>query len=782
MEDEITEKLSEIANLGEYVLRGRVGKGPQSIVWKAEHRSSGEEVALKQVYLSKLNRNLKDCLDCELNFLSSVKHPNIIRLINVIQAEGCIFLVFEFCAGGNLASYIQKHGRVQERIAKRFSQQLGAGLEVLHAHHIIHRDLKPENILLSTPDTDAVLKIADFGLSRIVHPGDYAETVCGSPFYMAPEVLEFQKYDEKVDMWSVGAILFELLNGYPPFHGSNSVQLLQNIKKCRGLPFSQLILPELHPDCIDMRSRQLCTNPGLANPDALTIFITRKLLCDRKYLRMWAWIFINSVWQRFVKLLRSCSKYSLLDQGMQIHAAVVKMGFGLDLIINNVLIDMYRKCSRSDMACVVFDKMLERNVISWTALMGGYLQQGNAKASLSLFCRIGSSEVGPNEFTFSTNLKACRFRGIPENGMQIHVLCLKTGYEGYAQEGSLQEAMDLFRQFRETGIHVDGFVLSSIMSIFAYFTLVEQGKQVYSYTIKFPSGLDISVADSVVDMFLTCGLSEEAERYFEEMPARNVVSWTVMITGYGKHGYGKDAIHLFNKMQSQNIVPDEVTYLAVLSACSRTDLIEESREHFSGLLNDPRMRPKVEHYACMVDLLGRAGCLEEAKNLIENMPLEPTAGIWQTLLVNYVMISNIYAEAGQWGECERVREVMKVKGLKKEASQSWIEIDKENGEEDERRDRVWLWVKFALHDVEEESKEESLRVHSEKLAIGLGLFCGGLEKGGEVIRVFKNLRVCGDCHEFIKGLSKLLKRVFVVRDANRFHRFENGICSCGDYW
>ncbi|KAF3440537.1 hypothetical protein FNV43_RR18821 [Rhamnella rubrinervis] len=130
----------------------------------------------------------------------------------------CIFLVLEFCAGGNLASYINQHGRVEEQIVRRIMQQLGAGLEILHSHHIIHRDLKPENILLSGSEDDMLLKIADFGLSRSVPPGDYAETVCGSPLYMAPEVLQFQRYDEKVDMWSVGAILFELLNGYPPFH------------------------------------------------------------------------------------------------------------------------------------------------------------------------------------------------------------------------------------------------------------------------------------------------------------------------------------------------------------------------------------------------------------------------------------------------------------------------------------------------------------------------------------------------------------------------------------
>lgn len=201
-------------------------------------------------------------MDCELNFLSSVNHPNIIRLFEVFQAEGCIFLVLEFCAGGNLASFIRHHGRVQEQIARGFMRQLGAALEVLNSRHIIHRDLKPENILLSVPKDDAVLKISDFGLSRSVNPSDYAETVCGTPLYMAPEVLQFQRYDDKVDMWSVGAILFELLNGYPPFRGRTNVQLLQNIKTCTCLPFSQLFLRGAHPDCVDICSRLLSLNPA----------------------------------------------------------------------------------------------------------------------------------------------------------------------------------------------------------------------------------------------------------------------------------------------------------------------------------------------------------------------------------------------------------------------------------------------------------------------------------------------------------------------------------------
>ncbi|CAN4114512.1 unnamed protein product [Withania somnifera] len=247
--------------VGEYKLTCKLGGGSSSTVWKAEHWKTGKVVALKQIDLLKLTRQLKTCLDCELTFLSSVEHPNIIRLFHVFQAENSIFLVLEFCAGGDLASYIRNHCRVQECVARKFMKQIGAGLEILSMHQIIHRDLKPENILLSSMENDPILKIADFGLSRMLNPNDLAETVCGSPFYMAPEILQFKKYDDKVDMWSIGAILFELLNGYPPFCGRTSVQILQNIKASLRLPFSELILPQLHPDCIDLCSRLLSVAP-----------------------------------------------------------------------------------------------------------------------------------------------------------------------------------------------------------------------------------------------------------------------------------------------------------------------------------------------------------------------------------------------------------------------------------------------------------------------------------------------------------------------------------------
>ncbi|KAK6783725.1 hypothetical protein RDI58_017179 [Solanum bulbocastanum] len=687
--------------------------------------------------------------------------------------------------------------------------------------------------------------------------------------------------------------------------------------------------------------------------------------------------FVMNERQRLAELLRNCSKILSLDVGKQVHGAVLRMGYAFDLMISNDLIDMYGKCSRVELARSVFHKMPERNVVSWTALMCGYLQHTNAQESLLLLSRMLFSNVRPNEYTFSTNLKACGILGVLENGQQIHGLCTKSGFEkypvagnsvidmysrcgklgeaekkfhempekslitwnvmiagyamggfsdkslclfkqmqqqgempdeftfastlkacsgfkavregsqihgflitrgflissqkviagalidlyvksgnlfeahkvfsqveqksviswttltvGYAQEGKLTEAMNLFKQLRESSITLDGFVLSSMMGILADFALIELGKQLHCCAVKIPSGLDISVLNSIMDMYLKCGLIEEAETLFDVMPEKNVISWTVMITGYGKYGLGGEAVELFKKMHMDRIEPDEVSYLALLTACSHSGLVQESEEYFSKLCNSNCLKPSVEHYACMVDILGRAGRLREAKVVIENMPVKPNVGIWQTLLgacrvhknveigrevgeillkldgnnpVNYVMMSNIFADARLWEKCEGLRGLVKTKGLRKQAGQSWVEIDKKmhffyNRDEThpltkaiheflykmEKKMKYELGytreVSFSLHDVEDETRDESLRFHSEKLAIGLALLSGADEVEGKPIRVFKNLRVCGDCHEYIKGLSKILKKIFLVRDANRFHKFENGTCSCRDYW
>lgn len=688
------------------------------------------------------------------------------------------------------------------------------------------------------------------------------------------------------------------------------------------------------------------------------------------------------VWE-IRELLRICSKNSILKGGIRLHGVLVKMGLKSDVVTNNDLIDMYGKCGKTEVANQVFERMPEKNVVSWTVLISGYLYGGNPRKALKVFDRMCSSDVRPNEFTLSTVLKACCFVGVVENGVQIHGLCTKSGYEsypvvsntllhmysrsglikearkildvmpvksliswnamiggyvtagrerealflfremqkvlnvvadeftyasilkacscvgafreglqvhasvmtsgyvsssgneiltgalidlyvktrnlaeakkvfdgcslrneimwttliiGYSQEGLVMESMDLFSRLWRSGISIDGFVLSTVIGVFADFSMIEQGKQLHSYTHKVPSGDDVSVGNSIIDMYIKCGLTDEAEQKFREMPRRNVVSWTVMINGHGKHGNGHSAINLFEEMQkpkedkSGGLQPDEVTNLAILSACSHSGLVEECWKYFTAMQHDNQTKLTVEHYACMVDLLGRAGKLKEARSFISNMPITPNAGTWQTLLsacrihgdvdlgrevgdillnidgdnpVNYVMLSNIHAEGGGFEECARLRKMMKSKRLKKQGGCSWIEVEKraevfyggdkwhpltekihEVLKEVERRMKeengYSCEVRFAMHDVDGESKEDVLRMHSEKLAVGLGLLVCGRE--GEVIRVYKNLRICGDCHEFMKGVSVVVKRVLVIRDANRFHRFENGNCSCGDYW
>jgi pentatricopeptide repeat protein len=686
-------------------------------------------------------------------------------------------------------------------------------------------------------------------------------------------------------------------------------------------------------------------------------------------------------------LLRASARSSSLRGGVQLHGAITKMGFGSDTMLGNNLIDMYVKCGELDLACEVFGGMRDRNVVSWTALMVGFLRHGDATGCLRLLGEMRTaSEAAPNEYTLSASLKACCVVGDTAAGVGIHGLCVRAGYQehdvvasslvlvyskggrigdarrvfdgaglgsgiatwnamvsgyahaghgrdallvfremrrhegqhqpdeftfasllkacsglgatregaqvhaamtasgfstasnailagalvdmyvkcrrlpvamqvferlerknviqwtavvvGHAQEGQVTEALELFRRFWRSGARPDSHVLSSVVGVLADFALVEQGRQVHCYGIKDPTGTDVSAGNSIVDMYLKCGLPDEAERMFREMRAPNVVSWTTMVNGLGKHGLGREAVALFEEMRAGGVEPDEVTYLALLSACSHAGLVDECRRYFSCIRRDRTVRPKAEHYACMVDLLGRAGELREARDLIRTMPMETTVGVWQTLLsacrvhkdvavgreagdvllamdgdnpVNYVTLSNVLAEAGEWRECHKVRDAMRRRGLKKQGGCSWVEVGKEvhffyggGGEEEthpqagdirrvlrdmETRMREQLGynaddARFALHDVDEESRAESLRAHSERLAVGLWLLRNGVDGGGhgEPIRVYKNLRVCGDCHEFFKGLSAVVRRALVVRDANRFHRFEHGSCSCKDYW
>ncbi|KAL6783901.1 ATG1 [Auxenochlorella protothecoides x Auxenochlorella symbiontica] len=217
--------------VGDWEVGAHVGSGSFAIVWRGRHRLTGQDAAIKEINLSRLNAKLRSSLESEVTILRRIKHANIVRLLDVIETRSRLYLVMEFCAGGDLSQFL-RHGRVlPEATARHFLRQLAAGLREMWAHHLVHRDLKPQNLLLSRSSPEADLRIADFGFARNLQPQGLAETLCGSPLYMAPEILGSHKYDAKADLWSVGAILFEMVGGRPPFTGANQLQLLRSIQR-----------------------------------------------------------------------------------------------------------------------------------------------------------------------------------------------------------------------------------------------------------------------------------------------------------------------------------------------------------------------------------------------------------------------------------------------------------------------------------------------------------------------------------------------------------------------
>ncbi|CAA6656108.1 unnamed protein product [Spirodela intermedia] len=235
----------DIRVVGDYMLGPKIGAGSFAVVWQARHRLLGLEVAVKEIDKKQLSRKLRESLFKEIDILRNVSHPNIVRLHEAIETQEKIYLVLEYCTGGDLAAFITRHGRVSEAVARHLMQQLASGLQVLRENNLIHRDLKPQNLLLSSNDESSVLKIGDFGFARYLMPQGLADTLCGSPLYMAPEIIQNQKYDAKADLWSVGAILFQLVTGKPPFDGDTQFQLFQNILRSNELQFHFNILCEM---------------------------------------------------------------------------------------------------------------------------------------------------------------------------------------------------------------------------------------------------------------------------------------------------------------------------------------------------------------------------------------------------------------------------------------------------------------------------------------------------------------------------------------------------------
>jgi pentatricopeptide repeat protein len=533
----------------------------------------------------------------------------------------------------------------------------------------------------------------------------------------------------------------------------------------------------------------------------------------------------------FASVIATCANLGTLDYGIEVHDEIIRIGFRCDVFVESALVDMYAKCGSLEKAREVFDKMHQRNAISWTAMLAGYAQNGCVDEALNLFQKMPQRDV----VSWTAMIAGFAQNGYLDQALKLfqempkrNLVSWTAMIAGYVQNGHSEEALKIFRQMQQSDVKPDSNTYATVLPAFANLAALEQGMEIHEEIIKNGLQSDVFVANALVDMYAKCGSIENACNVFEKIHPKSVISWNTMIAGYSMHGAGKEALKLFEQMRLCNTKPNHVTLLSVLSACCHSGLVVEGWHFFHSMSQSYQITPSMEHYSCMVDLLGRAGYLNEALDFIVKMPIKPGATVWSCLLgacrihdnielaehvaeqifkldpnnaAPYVLLSNIYAAMGKWVEREKVWKMMNDRSVHKNPGCSWIEVNKQvnaflSGDEShpqtqeiyaelEKLSRQMMVVgyvantKFVLNDVDEEQKEQILGHHSEKLAIAFGLINTSM---GTTIRVIKNLRVCGDCHTAIKFISKLVAREIVVRDANRFHHFKDGWCSCRDYW
>lgn len=568
----------------------------------------------------------------------------------------------------------------------------------------------------------------------------------------------------------------------------------------------------------------------------------------------------------FPFVLKACGCLRDVEFGIKVHQEILDFGYQYDVFVCNSLISMFGKCDRIDVSRKVFDEMPERNVVTWSSMTGAYAQNGCFEEGLRLFKRMLDERISPNRVIL-LNVMACICREndaddicrvVVDNGLEFDqslqnaamIMYARCGrmemarrffdrilnkdlvswtsmIEAYAQADLSLEALELFRQMILQRVIPDYVTFLSVIRACSNLASFQQSRMVHGIIIRGCFNNRLALDTAVVDLYVKCGSLIYATKIFDRMLEKNVISWSTMISGYGMHGHGREALCLFDQMKA-SIKPDHITFVSVLSACSHAGLIDEGWETFNSMHRDFGVTPRPEHYACMVDLLGRAGKLNEAQRFIKKMPMKPESGVWGALLGacrihsnvemaemaakslfdldaenpgRYVILANIYASSGKRAEADRIRALMKQRGVRKITGRTIIEIknkvytfvagDRSQPQTDLiylelaklmdriRREGYTPDLNFALHDVEGETKEKMLYVHSEKLAIVFALLNSG---PGSVIRIKKNLRVCGDCHTATKFISKVTGREIIVRDAHRFHHFKHGTCSCGDYW
>ncbi|CAL9766481.1 unnamed protein product, partial [Musa acuminata subsp. burmannicoides] len=471
----------------------------------------------------------------------------------------------------------------------------------------------------------------------------------------------------------------------------------------------------------------------------------------------------------YVSVLGLCTDSKDPKFGGQIHGQILRRGMEYSDFVCSAIVDMYGKCSDVQNAVLAFHELPGKNVVSWTAVMASCTQNGHFEESLKLFMQMADDGVQANGLTYAVALNSCAGLSALRSGDALNGHAEKTGCKSY-----------------------------------------------------------LSVGNALINMYSKSGSIDDATKAFTSMLNRDIISWNSIINAYSNFGFAKEALETFHNMLAEEETPTCVTFIGVLSACAHLGLVDEGFYYLNHFMRELGIEPGKEHYTCMVGLLCRAGRLDEVDRFMRDTRTEWDIVAWRTLLSacqvhgnhglgykvaehilqldpddvgTYISLSNMYSKARRWDGVVKVRKLIRQRDIKKEPGVSWIQIgnethvfvseDKKHPWMDQITEKVAELITeikligyvpniaCASHDVEDEQKEEYLRYHSEKLAIAFGVI---RMPPGAAIYIMKNLRMCDDCHVAMKLISIVTNRKLVVRDANRFHCFESGYCSCDDYW
>ncbi|XP_057967686.1 pentatricopeptide repeat-containing protein At3g20730-like [Malania oleifera] len=442
-------------------------------------------------------------------------------------------------------------------------------------------------------------------------------------------------------------------------------------------------------------------------------------------------------------VLRACSSMRCLDGGKQIQGCIQKGRFVDNLFVQSALVDLHSKCGIMRDACYIFEMMSKRDVVSWNTLIGGYAVQGFTGDSFQMFRAMLREGSNPDCFTFGSILRALSSGNDLMKISQIHGFIIHLGFgshrdlmgllidtyakcgsiriaddlyknmpekdlisctaliSGYAREGNCsRDVLNLFKEIRQLYLVMDDVLLCSMLNVCANGALLSLGRQIHALALKYLPRYDVAMGNALIDMYAKSGEIEDANHAFDEMEEKNVISWTSLIAGLGKHGYGQKAIMLYKNMECHGLKPNDVTFLSLLFACSHAGLTGEGWDFFNAMVCKYNILPRVEHYSCMIDLFARGGQLEEAYNIICNMKIKPNTSVWGAFLgacttygnmslgeiaakqlfsinpensVSYVALASIYANAGLWGNAWNMRQLMENRSLKKDPGYSLLQ-------------------------------------------------------------------------------------------------------------